>query len=334
MILDSVGPNGKRIVTVEHRCWRAIHAEYMTHRDRARNAASSRAIPFIRYKKCDRCGSTGIDEENHYHPEICRACSGQGKVVVDNCTYSRIRDDAFFPEFMGTEQKGMQSGGELIEPNRQNCLDAIKRMRDYCLKECEYLFEQGLHKSIINRYLEPFSYITVVTTATEWKNFFRLRVHPKAEKHFQKVARQIKDAIDASVPQVLKAREWHLPYITKEDRDEVESLSISELEALIQERRLGECYYPELVLKRVSAAYCARLSYLNHEGKRDLKDSVRLFGSLIHPKIEVEGDDDVIHSSPLEHVAQALRDKCWRSGPFIGWHQFRKDWPNENVEGM
>ena len=42
-------------------------------------------------------------------------------------------------------------------------------------------------------------------------------------------------------------------------------------------------------------------------------------------------DDDVIHSSPLEHVAQSA-NKSIRSGPFKGWIQFRKEFANENVE--
>lgn len=304
VVLDSIGPNKKRIVTVETRYWRAIHAEIMTHRDRARNAASSRAIPFIRLKD---------------------------GVPVANCTYSRIKNDAFLPEFIGSEQKGMQSGSELIEPNRNNSLESIKRMRDFCLNECKYLYEQGVHKSIINRYLEPWSYITVVMTATEWKNFFRLRVHPKAEKHFNKVAGQIKDAIDRSVPTPLDHGEWHMPYITKEDQDEVRNMYSDQVRALAP--NMTEINLSQGLLKRVSAAYCARLSYLNHEGHRDLKDSIRLFDTLIHPKFETDRDDDVIHASPLEHVNKALSDPYHRSGPMVGWHQMRKDYPNENMEG-
>ncbi len=325
VILDSVGPNQKRIITVQARYWRAIHAEIMTHRDRARNAASSRAIPFLRFKKCTHEGAS---------PRFCAICNKDGMVPVDNCTYSMILKDSFFPEFIGAEQKGMQSGSELMEPNRSNCLASIERMRDFCLKECKYLYEQGVHKSIINRYLEPWSYITVVMTATEWKNFFRLRVHPKAEKHFNKVASQIKAAIDSSMPQVLRSGEWHMPYLTKEDRDEVCDMSPENRLSLLRN------YNPEIetntinaCLKRVSAAYSARLSYLNHEGHRDLKDSIRLFDSLIHPKFEQDRDDDVIHASPLEHVNRAVSDPRYRSGPMVGWHQMRKDYPNENVDG-
>ncbi len=330
VILDSIGPNKKRIVSVEARYWRAIHAEVMTHRDRARNAASSRAIPFIRFKKCSMCKSDGQAVTVAGLIQRCPKCHNE---MVPNCTYSRIKDDAFFPEFIGAEQKGMQSGSELMEPNRTNCLQSIERMRDFCLNECKYLYEQGVHKSIINRYLEPWSYITVIMTATEWKNFFRLRVHPKAEKHFNKVAGQIKDALDRSKPTPIDHGGWHMPYITHEDEEEVRSMSVDQIYALAPNIQRAEINISQAMLKRVSAAYCARLSYLNHEGKRDLKDSIRLFDSLIHPKFEEDRDDDVIHASPLEHVNQALSDPRHRSGPMVGWHQMRKDYPNENVEG-
>ena len=306
VVLDSVSPAGKRIVTVEARYWRAIHAEIMTHRDRARNAASSRAIPFIRFSKDDR-------------------------MPVANCTYSYIQNDYFLPEFIGAEQKGMQSGGELPEPQRSEALEIIDELRQMALASCLALHDLGVHKSIINRYLEPWSYITVVMTATEWKNFFRLRVHPKAEKHFNKIASQIKDAIDASVPTQLNDYAWHMPYLRGEDYDEIrdgfDSLNMENVpQGDPQETRME-------LMKRVSAARCARLSYLTHEGKRSLNADLDLFRTLIHPKLADERDDDVIHASPLEHVAQASCHKNFRSGPFVGWKQFRSEFANENVSG-
>lgn len=324
VILDSVGPNGKRIVSVECRYWRAIHSEIMTHRDRARNAASSRAIPFLRKVPCT------CQPDPMYAAPDCPRCQGSGKMIVENCTYSRILNDAFMPEFMGTEQKGMQSGGELVEPNRSACLRSIARMRDFCLAECELLYEQGLHKSIINRYLEPWSYITVIMTATEWKNFFRLRVHPKAEKHFNKVAGQIQDAIGASRPQELRAGEWHMPYLQNRDYDEV--AFAEETKEVMRTLGCSQESAGWWRLKRISAARCARLSYLTQDGVRDHAADMGLFETLIHPKIDADRDDDVIHSSPLEHVCRASAGAI-RSGPMVGWFQFRKEFANENVEG-
>jgi len=75
-------------------------------------------------------------------------------------------------------------------------------------------------------------------------------------------------------------------------------------------------------LKKVSAGRCARLSYLTHEGKRDLQADVDLCDRLINRT------DDVLHASPLEHVAQCF-SASHRSGPFRGWSQYRKEFSNE-----
>lgn len=306
VVCDSIGPNGKRLISVELRYWRAIHAEFMTHRDRARNAASSRAIPF--YKT-----------------------NAEGKPIA-KCSYSFAKDDPFFPEFVGTEQKGMQSGGELQEPNRTQFLQLVEQGRDFMLDLCLKMVETGAHKSLVNRYMEPWLYITVITTATEWKNFARLRVHPKAEKHFQKVAAQCMDAIAASKPRELEAGQWHMPYLREEsDLADLRNMDIDEMAAALKSRTNVSLTVDWL--KRISAARCARLSYMTHDGRRDIREDMRLFDTLIHPKLEADRDDDVIHASPLEHVAEACHDPNVRSGPFVGWKQFRKEFKNENVSG-
>lgn len=282
VVCDSIGPHGKRLVSVEAKYWRAIHSEMMTHRAFARNAASSRAIPFYR----ERNG-----------------------IPVENCTYSMVAFGPFVPEFIGSEQKGMQSGDELVGEARWEAIRAIEEMWEACLKGSKRLAELGVHKSICNRYVEPWTYITTLITATEWANFFRLRCHPKAERHLDKVARLIREAIRRSEPKQLQEWQWHLPYIRDDDAGFSEDLC------------------------KVSAARCARLSYLTHDGKRDLAADLKLFDALINPTVEVDRDEDVIHASPLEHVAQCMIFPR-KSGPFVGWYQLRKDYPRENVEGI
>jgi hypothetical protein len=79
-------------------------------------------------------------------------------------------------------------------------------------------------------------------------------------------------------------------------------------------------------LAMVSAGRCARVSYLTHDGKRDLDEDVKLA-----EKLMASG-----HWSPFEHVAQALPEGAipdgyhgfvlsqnkW-SGNLRGWTQFR-----------
>ena len=46
----------------------------------------------------------------------------------------------------------------------------------------------GCHKQTVNRLLEPFSHINVVVTATEWDNFFGLRLHKDAQPEMRELA--------------------------------------------------------------------------------------------------------------------------------------------------
>lgn len=286
VVADSIGPSGIRIVSVAATYPRFIHAELMTHRAFARNAASSRAIPFIKY---DATGS-----------------------LVPNCTMAMLKANPVIPQFLGIEKAGMQAGEELAGDDRLDAINIIEELMRAAMKAAYKLFELKLHKSIINRYLEPWSWITTLITATEWNNFFRLRCHPDAERHFNLIATMIRAAIKESTPQPKKLGEWHLPYI--------------ELSDAIEVVRRGLHYVDTDVMFKISSARCARLSYLTQDGERDIDKDIALAERLINRT------DDVIHASPLEHPAQC-RDADERSGPFVGWKQYRKAFANENMPG-
>lgn len=292
VILDSMAPCQKRLTTVEIRYPRFIHSEIMTHRDRARNAASSRAIPF---------------------PAMCE----------------RIDANPVVPLKWGMEQGGMQTGDEIPEKMRplakqiwlEACADAMKHARRLHNIGASYAaiftdsrtngdLEIKVHKSIPNRIVEPWMWITVVMTATEWANFFRLRCHSDAEIHFQKIAGLIRDALGQSTPELLSDGLWHRPYLTHDERPENEPL-----------RRIKFADY----YNKISAARCARVSYLTQDGVRDQKKDIDLFNRL-------SNGSGFGHWSPMEHVAKALAE-AERSGPFIGWKQFRKEFSLENQEG-
>lgn len=171
------------------------------------------------------------------------------------------------PIIFGSEQKGMKTGCEVDNPQeaKRLWLDA----RDNAVRSAEALAALGVHKSICNRLTEPFMWITVLMTATEWKNFFRLRCHPDAEVHFQLIAGMIRDVIDNSVPKQLEAGEWHLPFINFQDREEVEDMA----ESAPKEA--------EEILCKWSTARCARLSYLTHEGERNIKNDFATYDKLV-----------------------------------------------------
>jgi hypothetical protein len=315
VVLDSVGPNRRRLISVEATYPRFIHAEIMTHRDRARNAASSRAIPWKRKGKqavpISEMPKGAVPIGRGIHSEITLDHRDIYEYYVPNCMYAMVLNDPVIPIYLGLEQRGMQAGEELEAEKRVEAERVIREMLRHNLSHCDMLAELGLHKSIVNRYVEPWMWITVLMTSTAWQNFFRLRVHPAAERHFQKIAGMIRDAIRDSIPTQLRVGEWHLPY--------VDAAEISELAA------------EDRAIQKVSTGRCARVSYLTHDGKRDVREDIRLANQLIDPRT-ANLDDDVIHASPLEHVCQAMQDPDHRSGPFLGWHQFRKEFLRENVD--
>jgi hypothetical protein len=167
----------------------------------------------------------------------------------------------------------------------------------------------GLHKQVANRILEPWMHISVLVTATEWGNFFNLRYHPDAQPEIRELAARMFEAMKASKPRYLRTIkdvvdgkvtetcEWHLPYITDEERQR----------------------FPVETLLKVSAARCARVSHLTHEGKMPtLTEDLALYDRLMKgtPK----------HASPTEHQARPVVSFTDFSltGNFKGYVQYRK----------
>ena len=73
--------------------------------------------------------------------------------------------------------------------------------------------------------------------------------------------------------------------------------------------------------KQISVARCARVSYLTHDGKRDIDKDLELYARLI-------GGSGTGHWSPFEHIAMSTESSS-SSGNLKGWIQYRKFFPNE-----
>ncbi len=262
IIADSIH-NGSRITTMQLTYPRFIHSEMLTHRVFSRNASSSRAIPVERLVQAS----------------------------LENMVY---------PIRWGKNQAGMQAKQELLDYSEGDRANSIwHNMAIECAKGAKALAELGVHKQWANRPLEWFGNITVVVTATEWDNFFELRNHEMAQPEIHYLATLMLEAMEDSLPEDLEEGEWHLPYITEDEKD---SYSFTLVE-----------------LQKISTARCARVSYFTQEGKiptreEDLLLYDRLVGSV------------PLHASPCEHQAtpsMGCEDKQYE-GNFVGWVQFRK----------
>lgn len=221
----------------------------------------------------------------------------------------QVRRHPAMPIHWGKNQPGMQAREELDEMNRSHARGRWVLAAESAANQAKRLAELGTHKQVVNRLLEPFQWMHTIVTATEWDNFFALRCHPDAQPEFQHLACMMRDAMDASTP-VLRDKygskdAWHLPYVTEEERY----------------ANYGSEPY---TVAKISAARCARVSYMKHDGSSpSVEEDLKLFHRL--------AGGEPIHASPLEHQGIPLANGLTSSRNFTGWHQFRAIW--EDSEG-
>ena len=234
----------------------------------------------------------------------------------------QVRTDYVQPVQWGANKAGMQSEQELeaqeIEKAKEIWCHAAHTAADFA----EQMAALGLHKQHANRIIEPYMWAHTIVTSTEWENFFKLRIDDAAQPEIQLLAQKMKEAMDKSVP---AKSQVHLPYITC---DELNQASKATTDIFLQ-------------LAPLSAARCARVSYLNHDqSKPDFKKDMETF-----QKLKSGG-----HWSPMEHQAIAITEPDFfvsdcdynpitdelsevfagmtepnevRCRNFIGWQQFR-----------
>lgn len=223
--------------------------------------------------------------------------SASSRAIPVAKTLKRFDETWAVPISWPAEQRGMQGGAELTGQDLEDAQELFRDIHDYVSERLhEYLDSHEdqttrLHKSVLNRLMEFGQWHEVIITATEWDNFFKLRCHPDAQPEIRAVAEQMKAVYDAGVPTKLKKGEWHLPLFGF-DGDEI---VVDPWERV-----------------QLSCARCARVSYLTHEGKRDLDADFDLFA-----RLKENG-----HWSPFEHAAQAMSGKIG-SGNFRGFKQAR-----------
>jgi hypothetical protein len=221
-----------------------------------------------------------------------------------------VRENPYTPSHWPENQAGMigklgpvdvrEWTGRFLE-----CRQIWREAAEMACYHAEKLAETGTHKANINRILEPFHTVPVVLTGTEdgWENFFALRTErqedgtPVPDPEFCDLADEMLRAARASLPASLYPVEWHLPYVPFEET----------FKGGIDDA------------KACSAARCARVSYENHDGQRDIAKDIAL-----HDRLLASG-----HMSPMEHQA---RPRTYQDGDWAGqngnlhpdWVQYRK----------
>jgi thymidylate synthase ThyX len=230
----------EELITIEIELHRFILPEFNTHRSLSRNFQSSRAVPT--------------------------------RKILD-----QVRLNPAMPVYWGKNQRGMCAKEELEG-------DVLNKMKTcwtdgamVAVALAEEMLDNGLHKQIANRLLEPFMWTKGVVTGTKvaWDAFLALRDHPAAQPEIRALAIEIRDAINSSEAIERVVGDWHLPYVN-------DDLTLAD--AIM-----------------VSISCCAQVSY------RSLDDSLekarKIYEMLNFPTKGVYPENPC-HFSPAEHVAQ------------------------------
>lgn len=235
IIKHSAHPKSRKpLVTMLLRYPRSIHTHILTHRVFSRNAASFRA--------------RGLPKT--------------------------LKDANYRPELWASTKKGMVGGAELDKETASQAALIWEKARQAAITAALELEEMGVHHSIFNDLLFPFSYIEVLITACDWDNFFKLRNHKEAKPEIQFLAARMQKSLEASTPDMLKLDEWHMPFVT----DAEMALTPVEKTAL-------------------SVARCAHISYNTPNNMAFTVETA----TKLHDKLAING-----HWSPFEHQAVAV----------------------------
>lgn len=252
-----------------------------------------------------------IHSEFMTHRMFSRNASSSRAIPVKK-QIQMIRDNPAIPLKFLQNQKGMQGGRPILE--QEEALRLWLLGRDEAAKIADLLADLDVHKQYANRVMEPYAHITVVCSATEFANFFALRYHSAAQPEICELAKKMWEAYQVSEVDELVEGEWHLPFVSGKEQNR-----------MMQSHVPGTGDEKHTNLIKMSVARCARVSYLNHEGKNPtLEEDLSLYDRLL--------GSTPIHASPAEHQARAENDPNVISGNYCGWQQYRKTIMNENIE--
>ena len=218
--------------------------------------------------------------------------SASSRAIPTPKLIERVEQDPFVPSEWGINRAGMQADDNLDEYMAQMARSEWLAARDSAVEHVRALQGLKVHKQLVNRPLEPFLWHTAIISATEWDGFFEQRFSPGAQPEFRITAEKMQEALNGSTPTVVGFDGWHIPWIQPDEED-----------------------LPLLTRIKLGVARSARVSYLTHDGIRDLDKDIELFEKL--------RDARPPHYSPFEHVATPAVDHEFHAN-FRSWIQTRR----------
>lgn len=278
VVLKSINTlSGTKMMTLRCHYPRIIHAEVKTHSQLKTNSASSRAVPV-------------------------RAMN------------ESILNDVAMPVRFGANQggmkdKGVEHDGRVYHPSHMvnfNGRNAWQVVADEAVGWSDALDQAGYHKQICNRLTEPFQWMDVIMSGSEWANFLWLRCDEDADPTLQVLADLCLQAYLHDSWDELGEGDWHLPFVqywrcpkTSKQLWYTYDVNGDDIDLTLEEAQL------------VSMSVAAQASFRKADAtlEKALKIKDKLFGGR------------KVHASPSEHQAKVVRE------PYI-WPCEETDYPS------
>jgi len=286
IVLKSINTlNGAKMMALRCRYPRIIHAEVKTHSQLKTNSASSRAVPV--------------------------------KAMNESILNDIAMPVRFGANQGGMQDKGVEHDGRVYHPSHMvnfNGRNAWQVVADEAVGWSDALDEAGYHKQVCNRLTEPFQWMNVVMSGSEWANFLWLRCDEDADPTLQVLADLCLQAYLHDSWDELGEGDWHLPFVYyRRDENGKQQFYTYEMDCSDSHTN-GYQYEVALTLEEaqlVSMSVAAQASFRKADAtlEKALKIKDKLFGGR------------KVHASPSEHQAKVVRD------PYI-WPCEETDYPS------
>lgn len=237
------------------------------------------------------------------HREFSRNVQSS-RAIPTNKLIKNILDDPAVPLRWGINKPGMEASEYIDDIQTADELECewLKGLDDAIARigQLELIAGGQIHKQTINRLLDPWMHVRTILSGTSFSNLAHLRISDHAQPEIRKLVEIMVSKLKANKPEFIYpfSGRWHLPLLSESEKSAM----------------------PIRDAIKVSVGRCARVSYLTHDGSRDHDKDIEL-----HDRLSSNG-----HWSPFEHVARPML-LPFRSGNFIGWRQYRKDFANEYI---
>ncbi len=298
IVADSINKQGNRITTMKVVFPRFILAEFNTHRLFTRNSASSRAIPVKKMlKMIEESPFLPIAwQEEHSGMQGTKYLEGRDIDLANGRWLSAMRHSIEQVRFLAYNIKATkQLANRLLEPFMYHTvLVTFTESKNFFeLRSPRYTFDfNEINRDLVKTYKSKKDAIKDFPVLKNFTQEDWLKANKgQGEIHIMDLAEKMWDAMNNSVPRLLKAGEWHIPFGDNINLPPTIPIDAGyTLEEGVQIRKA-----------KIAVARCARLSYetlgdnpvIDHDKDLDLYEILKASG----------------HFSPFEHVARAMTEE-------------------------